>query len=752
MTFPTTSILDDFNRSDEGPPPSADWSTDPRNVGTLGLVVQSNELRTESGANDGEAWWSGDAFGPDQEMYLTLTYGGDFPNMEMWLRVDGAGTSGVTAYLLYVSHSDIRFQKYVSGSYTTLGSVIGHSLDTGWSVGFSVVGSTLTSYLKDNVGGAWTQFHTETDTSLTTGDNLAFLAFDDNLTYDDFGGGTYAGGAPANTAAPVVTGTVTDTTSLSVSDGTWTHSPTFTYQWQRDGVDISGETASTHTVVTADLGHAIKCIVTGTNGDGSAAADSNTLSPPANTVLPDITGTPAIGETLTVSDGTWTNTPTSYAYQWNRDAAPIVGATASSYLLASLDADTDITCTVTATNADGDTPATSTAENPLADPPPSVDWTVEIGFDWDGDLDTEPTWTDVTEYASAITTRTGRRSALDKFDAGTATVVLDNSDGRFDPENTAGPYYPDVEHGKPLRLRALSGLYTKFVGIIDGIAPEFVAGMAPECVVSATDAFASFALDDPALLGGTATRGAELSGVRAKALGCHASSDDGLSTLSAATFDSGNLLGIFQDCAESEAGLLYCDPTVGLGFRPVFLDRQFRFRNPTSIEVGYEFGDSDAEIYVDKMEGSYDTHEFYDHVVVNLLSGGSVSAGTGKRTLTRSLQSDDAIEAADHANYHLQVYGTKDLRIDSLTWRLGTGTVDSITPAFALKISDRVRVIRRPAAGVTITKECWVEGIEFNVGGGQLDALCTIRLSPADSRTFWTIGTSTLGETTRLGY
>lgn len=83
--------------------------------------------------------------------------------------------------------------------------------------------------------------------------------------------------APTNTVAPAVTGTATVGQLLSTTDGTWTGDPviSFTYQWQRDGADIGGATANTYTLVIADYGKAIRCVVTGTNGVGSSSANSN---------------------------------------------------------------------------------------------------------------------------------------------------------------------------------------------------------------------------------------------------------------------------------------------------------------------------------------------------------------------------------------------------------------------------------------------------------------------------------------------
>lgn len=83
---------------------------------------------------------------------------------------------------------------------------------------------------------------------------------------------------------------------------------------------------------------------------------------PVNTVLPAITGTYRAGETLTCSTGTWTDSPSSYAYQWQRDGSPIGGATSATYAVTPTDIPALLTCVVIATNAVGASlPATSAA-------------------------------------------------------------------------------------------------------------------------------------------------------------------------------------------------------------------------------------------------------------------------------------------------------------------------------------------------------------------------------------------------------
>jgi len=99
--------------------------------------------------------------------------------------------------------------------------------------------------------------------------------------------------APVNTAAPSVSGTATVGQTLSISTGTWTGNPisfTYTYQWQRNGTNIGGATSSTYTLVSADAGATIRCVVTATNTTGNTSTNSNTTASIAATVPGQPTG------------------------------------------------------------------------------------------------------------------------------------------------------------------------------------------------------------------------------------------------------------------------------------------------------------------------------------------------------------------------------------------------------------------------------------------------------------------------------
>ena len=97
---------------------------------------------------------------------------------------------------------------------------------------------------------------------------------------------------------------------------------------------------------------------------------------PVSTSPPTISGTPAAGGAVLCVNGTWVNAPTAFTYRWNRDGAPIGGATSAPYTILPADVGRQLSCTVTASNAGGSAAATSApvtptaAKNPPPPPPP----------------------------------------------------------------------------------------------------------------------------------------------------------------------------------------------------------------------------------------------------------------------------------------------------------------------------------------------------------------------------------------------
>jgi hypothetical protein len=195
--------------------------------------------------------------------------------------------------------------------------------------------------------------------------------------------------APANTTPPNVSGTAKVGSTLTVSNGTWSNSPTsYTYQWQRCSsstscTNISNAVGQSYVVRQADGGFQIRADVTATNADGQSTAHSNMTSTisatgaPVNTGRPSITGDAIVGHTLTAENGTWSNAPSSFRYQWAQcdrfggACVEIPGATGKTYGVRFSDVSGTLRVDVTARNTGGATTRRSTPSD-VVEPLPVI--------------------------------------------------------------------------------------------------------------------------------------------------------------------------------------------------------------------------------------------------------------------------------------------------------------------------------------------------------------------------------------------
>src|SRR3982751_3984372 len=104
-------------------------------------------------------------------------------------------------------------------------------------------------------------------------------------------------------------------------------------------------------------------------GVAGTLAFARSAAVPQNTAVPQISGTAKEGSTLTASNGTWSNAPTSFTYQWRRCASDgtacgdITGATKATYTPVAGDVSHTLRVEVTGSNTDGKATATSQPTN-----------------------------------------------------------------------------------------------------------------------------------------------------------------------------------------------------------------------------------------------------------------------------------------------------------------------------------------------------------------------------------------------------
>src|SRR5437763_196973 len=184
-----------------------------------------------------------------------------------------------------------------------------------------------------------------------------------------------------NTNAPVITGKAVVNGTVTTSPGSWADGGTpSSYQWQRcsaagaNCVDISGATASAYKLTLADAGHVVRSTVRATNVNGTSppaasAATALVIDVPAVTKAPHISGRAKVEKKLSGRHGSWTYSPTGYAYQWLRcnahggSCSTIHHATHSTYKLTRRDAGHRLRLRVTVTNAAGSKAAVSAASS-----------------------------------------------------------------------------------------------------------------------------------------------------------------------------------------------------------------------------------------------------------------------------------------------------------------------------------------------------------------------------------------------------
>jgi hypothetical protein len=182
--FPTTPILDDFNRANEGPPPSANWGTI---VGT-GHKVLSNQMVPDSNANH-TSWWTAQTFGPDIEVYLTVvTKSGNGFNVDIgWI---DASVNGYEVIIKSEAGVDtLTTYRLDAGVGTQLG-IVGREITNGDRYGFRSLSGVHTVLVSPNGSAMWYELASYTDTthSVTTA-RLIVATKDGTAVCDNFGGG-----------------------------------------------------------------------------------------------------------------------------------------------------------------------------------------------------------------------------------------------------------------------------------------------------------------------------------------------------------------------------------------------------------------------------------------------------------------------------------------------------------------------------------------------------------------------------------
>lgn len=200
MTFPSTPLIDDFNRTNEGPPPSASWDNAVNWFGAgYDLITASNACKQNNSGGGGAFY--GTIFAANQEVYYTISdlqnIGGNSSSYLLHARLDSL-TSGTNEFYLQVhmqaiNPGKIKFE-FLRPFPISQSVLVSGSLSIGDQIGLQCIGTSITVWYKP-VAGAWTQVLSFTDSRANTNGYIGVEIFDPSgkvAAIDNFSGGSLA--------------------------------------------------------------------------------------------------------------------------------------------------------------------------------------------------------------------------------------------------------------------------------------------------------------------------------------------------------------------------------------------------------------------------------------------------------------------------------------------------------------------------------------------------------------------------------
>ena len=228
--------------------------------------------------------------------------------------------------------------------------------------GTAILGATSSSYTT----AATSALDTNTLYAVTVSNSLGSTVASSDATLEV----TLAPVAPTLGSQPASqTVTVGQTATFSVTpSGT----APFTYQWKKNGINISGATSSSYTTPVTSIADngAVYTVAVGNSAGVITSSDATFTVQPAVTA-PALTAQPSNQSVIAGQSATFSVAATGTAplsYQWKKDGTHISGATSSSYTTPPISADTAALYTVTVSNSLGSVTSNSATVTLISKP------------------------------------------------------------------------------------------------------------------------------------------------------------------------------------------------------------------------------------------------------------------------------------------------------------------------------------------------------------------------------------------------
>lgn len=355
--------------------------------------------------------------------------------------------------------------------------------------------------------------------------------------------------------------------------------------------------------------------------------------------------------------------------------------------------------------------------------------------------DAFPDIVDITNQVRKVSTRRGRNRILSNFEAGTATVTLNDPNSDFNPQNAASPYYGKLV---PLRkIRIWADLYLApntvrfyiFSGYITSYDTSFYQGTNEDATVTLQ------CVDGFRLLNNVSTDAApvpgcpagQLSGARVNALLDFAEFpssmrdiDPGNSTMQADPGGARSVLAAIQTIEQSEFGAFYMSKTG----QARFLDRTDVSELASVVPRTYSDTGAPNTLTYSNLDFAYDDQLILNDVTVTRLGGTpqTVNKDTYPELALDStdkyfyksgqrsgilVQTDQ--EALDQALTLVAARKDASLRIDSMTLSMKLDETAQIVAGLNSDIYQLVVIEKTMPGGSTVNRELFIQGVQHDV-------------------------------------
>ncbi len=333
---------------------------------------------------------------------------------------------------------------------------------------------------------------------------------------------------------------------------------------------------------------------------------------------------------------------------------------------------------------------------------------------------------DVSNQTQSVQIRRGYNRIADNFSTGTATVVIVDETGAFNPDNTSSPYYGLLT---PLRKIRISGTYNSvkyyvFSGYIQSFRYQAPNGTdLAKVFIDAVDGQALLNLSTVTTVPGS---GVQDSGARINAIldaiawpSSMRSVQTGASTLQADPGGNRSALDAILTVDDSELGAFYFDE---LG-QATFINRTNLATAITGVPTIFTDDGLGTDISYQDVQFNLDDTQLVNYVSVQRVNGtaqiafdqSSIDAYFQRTRLRQNLLMQTDEEAYDQANTFLFSRKDSEMRIDAIVLDCSDNTEsERIEAALSIDFFAPIRVTRELPGGA-VTRKLLVQGIQHNI-------------------------------------